>query len=113
LSLIVYSYLKKNQIGAGINNHLLSYTKTVVNNKLYVIFSDQPHSTTDLMYSPVVVVELNSEGQQRKQILYQPHQAEVYLFPRSSVQVGGNRIALYGVFDNGKEFRYGQLTINE
>ena len=99
----------------GINS---SYAMSVVADKLYFIYNDDPKNLnptqqklnveTPDKYSVVTLAEVNKEGQVHREPLFQNKDKGIVVRPKIGRQVGKRDMTIYG--ESGRRYRFGVLS---
>lgn len=98
--------IPKRQVTANDGGYFSSYTFSLINNKMYFIFNDNPKNLAnpnpDKIYnynpksSVVTVVEIDKNGNMNKQALFKAKEAKIITRPKVCEQVSGNEVIVFG-----------------
>ena len=99
--------IPKVQISTNDSGFYSSYNLSVVRDKLYFVFNDNPKNLTNQgdgklknyllnKESLVVLVTMNQKGEQVKEALFDAREAEVYIRPKVGKQTGFSETILFG-----------------
>jgi hypothetical protein len=98
--------ISKRQITSNDGGFYSSYTFSVVKDKMYFIFNDNPknlqNKANDKLYNfalkggVVVLVEMDKHGNMQKQALFNAREAEVITRPKVCEQVSANDVVIFG-----------------
>lgn len=99
-----------------------SYTTTVVNDKIYFVFNDNPknieykgegkiYNFNRSKESLVVIVEMNSEGKQSREALFSAKEVEVLIRPKVCEQISKTELILFG--QKKKTHKFARVTFKK
>jgi hypothetical protein len=110
--------IPKRQITSNDGGFYSSYTFSNVRDKMYFIFNDHPknldNTASDKLYNfslkggVVVLVEMDSKGNMKKQALFNAREAEVITRPKVCEQVSQNEVVIFG--QKKKTHKFARLT---
>ena len=111
--------IPKRQVSVNDGGFFSSYTITVVNDKMYFVFNDNPknleYTGEGKIYnfnrgreSLVVLVELDKNGNQTREAIFSAKEAEVLIRPKVCEQISNTELILFG--QKKKAHKFARVT---